>query len=252
MGEKTRGCRSDRANEDRSSALKGSMHRLMAGREKSIVLCIDDFEPDAAAIALAAADRARFDAPQSGTYPGVRAALPQAYCDMVIAAFAPVMREAFDLGGVAFSLLDAALSLVTTPPEELTPYQCVPHIDTPDPARFALLHFLCDERFGGTAFFRQTATGFETVTPRRSATYALARDRAIQRTCPVGYVDANDRAYERTLAIPARFGRLLIYPSNLLHSGAIARPDLLTAEPRRGRLTANLFVEARAPHARGR
>lgn len=222
------------------------VHRLKVGREQRTVLCIDNFEMNGLKDLREAAANAEFGRPAGGHYPGIRAKLPRPYCERVVEAAIPLMRDAFDLGMFECEILDAAFSLVTIPAAELTPLQSVPHVDTPDPARFALLHFLCEERFGGTAFFRQKATGFETITPERAMIHTIARDRVIARGRDASYVGARDSDYDRIAEIAARFGRLLIYPSNLLHSGAIGDANLLSADPRLGRLTANIFLQARA------
>ena len=52
--------------------------------------------------------------------------------------------------------------------------------------------------------------------------------------------------FERTAAVPARFNRLIVYRGDLFHSGDIARPDLLSADPALGRLTVNGFFTCRA------
>ena len=45
-------------------------------------------------------------------------------------------------------------------------------------------------------------------------------------------------------AVDAVADRIIIYPGSLLHSGIIPREMNFSADPREGRLTANLFVRA--------
>jgi hypothetical protein len=58
-------------------------------------------------------------------------------------------------------------SIVTTPPEALAPIQRLPHVDGLDPDRIAILIYLSCGVTGGTAFYRQRATGFETLDAER-------------------------------------------------------------------------------------
>lgn len=57
------------------------------------------------------------------------------------------------------------LALATETPENLEPVQKVPHHDSPDPFRIAMVHYLCRDMPGGTGFFRHKATGFEGLMP---------------------------------------------------------------------------------------
>jgi hypothetical protein len=45
--------------------------------------------------------------------------------------------------------------------------------------------------------------------------------------------------------VPARYNRIVFYEGTLFHSGEIARPDLLTRDPRSGRLSLNGFFNCR-------
>jgi hypothetical protein len=52
--------------------------------------------------------------------------------------------------------------------------------------------------------------------------------------------ESNDVA-ELLCTVPARFNRFVFYSGDLPHSAAITAPDLLSDDPRKGRLTLNLF-----------
>jgi hypothetical protein len=49
--------------------------------------------------------------------------------------------------------------------------------------------------------------------------------------------------YTETAHFAARFNRLLVYRSCSLHSGIIPSDTRLSADPRVGRLTVNLFLD---------
>lgn len=213
------------------------------GRERQPALVLDGVMARPDELVRFAADQGGFTTAMAGLYPGVRAPLPLDYVRAIVRRLDPLIRDAFGLGAVRVAKADCVYSLVTRAPETLAPFQRIPHIDTTHPLHFAALHFLCDDRFGGTAFYRQRETGFETVSPEREAAYEQARDRPFAGSAPpAGYIGPDDSWYQRTALLPARFDRLLVYRSNMLHSGHIPDPAILSADPRRGRLTANIFV----------
>jgi hypothetical protein len=216
---------------------------LHVGVEREPVLVVDDLMLRAEALIDYAAGEVEFEdagGPQGG-YPGLRAPAPLPYVNAVVRGLDPLVREAFGLGDVKLARAECRLSMVTLPPGALKATQRVPHVDTFDPLQFAFLHFLCDPRFGGTAFYRQRASGFEAITEARGAAYTQARDRVIG-GAEADYIRSDTADYERIGAVEARFDRLIVYRSRLLHSGLIPSGIDLPADPRRGRLTANIFV----------
>ena len=60
------------------------------------------------------------------------------------------------------------------------------------------------------------------------------------------YLNGSNRYFERLAQVPAAWNRMLFYNSDLYHSGDIAHPERLSAEPRRGRLTLNGFFTCRS------
>ena len=155
----------------------------------------------------------------------------------------PVRRQFFKTS-VQLDRFDCSFSLVTRAPEELTPLQRVPHIDVATETRVAILHYLCGPEFGGTAFFRQDATGLEQVGPADRKRYLEARSRDLAKLSQDNqYPTASTPGYSRTTFSEARFNRLVAYRSFSLHSGIIDNPDLLSVDPAKGRLTANFFVD---------
>lgn len=220
---------------------------LHVGAEREPVLVVDALMGNAAALVDFAAEEVAFEdagGPEGG-YPGLRAPAPLPYVNAVVRGIDPFVREAFGLGGVKLARAECRLSMVTLPPAALKATQRVPHVDTFDPLQFDFLHYLCDPSFGGTAFYRQRATGFETITPERGATFVEARDRVMS-GAEADSIRSDTADYEQIGAVEARFDRLIVYRSRLLHSGLIPRGIDLPADPRRGRLTANIFVNYRA------
>ena len=178
----------------------------------------------------------------AGGYPGLRAPAPLDYVEAVVRALTGPIGEAFALGAVRPARAECNFSLVTLPPDALAASQRAPHVDTVDPTQFAILHYLCAPRLGGTAFFRHRATGYEVLTDARLAAYDKAR---AAEPDGAGYVADGGRWFEQIGAVDAAFDRLVVYRSSLLHSGAIPLPEALTDDPRTGRLTANIFLTVR-------
>jgi hypothetical protein len=61
---------------------------------------------------------------------------------------------------------------------------------------------------------------------------------------PARYATESNEAVELLDRAPARFNRLVFYSGEVPHSAWIERPDLLTGDPRTGRLTLNWFLSA--------
>ena len=181
-----------------------------------------------------------------GGYPGVRAPAPLNYVEGVVRALSPLIERAFGLDGVVLSNAECSFSLTTTPPDHLTVQQRTPHIDTVYPLQFALLHYLCDPDYGGTSFYRHRATGYETLDQDRAMAYDAVRARElVEEAPPQHYVGEDTGHYARIGGCDAVFNRMAIYRSCLLHSGHIREEKPLVADPRSGRLTANIFVNYR-------
>lgn len=222
--------------------------RELLGREGEPLLILDGVMRRPQALVDYAAREVSFTpawGPTDG-FPGLRAPAPLNYVEKIVRALSPMVEKAFGLHGVKLARAECNFSIVTLRPDELAPRQRIPHVDTVDPLQFAFLHYLCDERFGGTAFYRHRATGFEALTPERLAAYEEARDRELAERPPAeAYIAADTTEYEQIGAVAARFDRLIVYRSRLLHSGRIAPGIPLPEDPRQGRLSANVFVNYR-------
>lgn len=228
---------------DLNPSVKTSLE--LVGNKKEPVITVDNLMCNPQDLVNFAAREVEFTPAWTsrGGYPGVRAPAPLNYANKLVRALSPLIERAFPLQRLKPSRADCYLSLVTLSPSQLTPLQCIPHIDIADPFRFAFLHFLCDEHFGGTSFYRHRATGFETINAKQEPIYLRARDRELAEKGPVAdYISGDSDHYEKTATIAARQNRVLIYRSQLLHSGQILPGMNFSADPREGRLTANVFV----------
>nr|WP_277923789.1 DUF6445 family protein [Sphingomonas sp. TREG-RG-20F-R18-01] len=220
-----------------------SLHRV--GREAQPLVVIDDFAADPDALRAAALSSTFGPALQH--YPGIRAALPDAYVPTQLAVLADVLGPLLARAG-AVEVVDASFSIVTTQPDALDIRQRIPHCDAFGAHRIALVHYLTPGDGDGTAFFRHRSTGFETIDEDRAPIFFGQLEAEFRHggLPPARYVTGDTSLFERTMAVEARYNRALIYPSYLLHSGSIAPDALLSSDPARGRLTVTAFLSVTA------
>jgi Family of unknown function (DUF6445) len=185
-------------------------------------------------------------APAGAYYPGPRAPAPPEYFAQVGGIVAAAVRKVF--GHREHLAVDRALfSLATTPPAALSIAQRIPHIDSVEPGRIAIVHYLSHRDFGGTRFFRHRSTGLETVDEARHRSYldALAADLAQQGEPPPGYIGEDSPLFAAIGAVSPVWNRAILYRSSLLHCAAIPNDIALPDDPRTGRLTIASFLTAR-------
>ena len=225
-----------------------SVRVLHVGLEGEAVVVVDNASGDPTRLVDIATKRTTFTpAAQAGSgYPGLLAPAPVAYINAMVGFVLPLIVAHFATGPVAPARARGNFSLVTTPPEALNPDQRIPHVDTADRLQFATVHFLSPDNADGTGFFRHRATGFETIDAERLPAYRASLDRERVDPPPSGYRIESDAQFERIGAIEARYDRLVLYRAALLHSGLVSHLPDAAADPARGRLTGNLFLQCRA------
>lgn len=212
------------------------------GAEESAVAVIDGaLAAPEAAVDLAAS---LSFAPIGPYYPGVRASLGGETAAAFAAALAPTISEALGLSAPQWRG-DAFFSIVTTPPARLAPIQRLPHFDGLEETRLAALLFLARADFGGTSFYRHRATGFEAVNAARYPRYgeALKADVAQNGLPPADYIGDGAPIFDEIATFEPAFNRLLLYRGNALHCSRMKNAAALSADPRQGRLTLNLFLQ---------
>ena len=211
------------------------------GEERQPVIAIDEVlaDPDHWREVAAKAEYGRIGA----HYPGVRALFPEEASQALRSELAPLLAEAFDLDPVP-PVFECYYSIVTTPPEALAPIQRLPHVDGLERDRIAVLIYLSGGEMGGTAFYRQRATGFETVDSDRFPAFKVALEAGVAQhgLPPAAYITGDTPLYEQIARYEARPNRALIYRSRALHCGDIVAGASLAADPVNGRLTINSFL----------
>lgn len=134
-------------------------------------------------------------------------------------------------------------SMVITPPDQLEPIQCIPHIDSYLSGDLACVHYLCDKEKGGTSLYRHKKTGYEKITSENINTYkeSLFNEGALVFK-KKSYMNGSNNYFEQIAEVEAVFNRIVIYPSNILHSGNIPPNFNFNPHPAAGRLTLNSFI----------
>lgn len=212
------------------------------------VVFIDDFLQNPQAL-VDAARQAQFapcpGAEQRRGYPGVRAPAPLAYTERLTELMDPLIRLNFGVPD-EFELkkTPCAFSMTTVAPQDLGPLQRVPHFDASTPHYMAVLLYLCDERHGGTAFYRHRASGLQQITADNREAYGEHVYAEVDRhPPPPRYFGDSDDRFELLGMMPARFNRLVIYRGSLLHSAIVNPATALASDPGTGRLTVNTFYD---------
>jgi len=209
---------------------------------------IDNFLQDPQALVEAACAATYEPCPGAAEgkgYPGIRAPAPAAYAEALRELAEPLIQINF---GVPEDLpirssVDS-FSLTTTPPVQLGPLQRTPHFDASTPHHMAVLLYLCDERHGGTGFYRHRATGIQRLTAENREPFLDRYFEEINRQPPpLRYFAEGNEQFEFLGMIPARFNRLVVYPGSLLHTACIHPSLSISSDPRRGRLTVNTFYD---------
>lgn len=218
---------------------------MLVGNEQHPVIVIDDLLRDPHSLVSFAATQGGFRRlkQDANYYPGIRAQVPQPYLASLYQVIRPLMHDTFGFPLSGPVKANCSFSIATIPPPQLNVLQRMAHFDTVDSRQLAVLHYLCDPSHGGTAFYRHRSTGFESVTPERLVPYmeSLQADAEAYGSPPAQYLTGSDIRFEQIASIEAKFNRVVIYRSQVLHSGSVNEACGFSDDPRIGRLTANAF-----------
>lgn len=219
----------------------------IAGNDFAVVL--DDFllNPDAL-VEYAATHRDEFGSPNVG-FPGVQIrANDDSMADIFRFVRSTLSREyGFMRGRIGIRSL---LSLVTTPPAELSFMQRICHIDPnmdDNRAKYAALVYLFqDPRLGGTSFYRWRNEelvwqGVKLLRDDPPAGEAFMREHFETFRGEPKYMTGSNDVAELIHTVPARYNRFVFYSGDIPHSASIGSPERLNDYPRKGRLSLNLF-----------
>lgn len=219
---------------------------FLVGNEQQKVLIIDNLMKNPEAMVDFAANTSfDFDKKEGNYYPGVRVPPPREYFPALMSVIRPILQKEYGIQWHAeMTKAECAISLLTFKPEELSKLQSVPHFDSANPRQFALLHYLCDKKHGGTAFYRHNQTGYETISRERLDNYMHVFKDDLDKNGPPRqeYIRDSNERFTQIGSVDIDYNRLVIYPSYLLHSARVDPLISVDSNPRTGRLTANAFV----------
>lgn len=213
------------------------------GNEGAPLLVIDQLVADPERLVQRAARRP-FGV-RSAYFPGVRARAPAMYERFLEALLMPWLPEYFGMQARRFTFPMCHYSLVATPADALQFLQRVPHIDSVEGSGLATVHYLFRGRWGGTAFYRHRATGFEYIdAERRDGYFRSLEAESHGSDAPMqGYINGTTALFEEVARAEPVFNRMLVYRRNSLHSGCIDNDDIPPADPLAGRLSINTFID---------
>jgi hypothetical protein len=218
------------------------------GRSKSKVVIIDDFLTNAQNIVDAAVALPAFPREDKTGYPGRRHQIgpgdKASACVMdILKTAGPLIQSHYDADH--FRVFEASFSLVTTPPEEMSPRQSIPHYDLDDPNYLAILLHLHRVPHTGTAFYRHVASGLEHISMGTAPELRklVQAELAESNPAPISLGGHSKAHYENIFQVEGCFNRLVIYQGCLLHSGYFSKDFNYSGDPRTGRLTANVFIQ---------
>lgn len=197
---------------------------------------------------LSVRHRDAFAMASTNAFPGLELPLPDAMLDRFSEHFSTHARRA--IGARRVLSASGRLSMVTLQPAALSPLQRLCHRDRLAAAAnqcvgAAVLYLFRDTRLGGTSFFRSRHDAATTnALMARWSTIDNAAVNAETGWAPA-YMTASNLHFERVAQVEARFNRMVCYDGSHFHCSHIERPELLSDDPARGRLTLNLFLLCR-------
>lgn len=214
------------------------------GIEKTAIVIIDNFSDSPQSLVKFAIEQSQLACKEreENFFPGVTGKSDPTYTKNLYLALKPIIKQVYKLPVAYPSRLESSYAMVTFSPNDLNQNQRIPHYDSVSTGQLAILHYLCEPPFQGTAFYRHKETGFETITRNRKSQYwSIAEEKLKAKHYPTQYANNGNDDYEKISDIEVKFNRLIIYPSQLLHSSLI-NPEDLSTNPLKGRLTLRTFV----------
>lgn len=227
----------------------GPRLELLRWSNGQICIVVDDalVDPDAL-VAHAAAHRQAFRTVDFNAYPGVLLPSPTEHKRVLHDFFLQHIRRHFDARRAI--RMHSRLALVTLPPTQLQPCQSLCHRDSQsaepgESIQACVLYLFRDPALGGTSFYEPNLSERETDLLFHHASTMPPAEFTRRFGIAPGYMCGSNRYFTRVGGVAAKWNRLVFYDGAALHSGDIAAPERLSADPRAGRLTLNGFFTCR-------
>lgn len=221
-----------------------SFECLTVGTEAEPVLLVDSFIENALELKEIAINDNNFPIVES-YYPGIRKPIPLAYTLALAKNLSPYIEGHLGCNLRKVRTAASRFSIVTTPAEELSLLQRIPHIDAPSKNSLAAVHYLANVSDSGTSLYRHRQSGFEFVDAARYRGYMeiINSQFSTPASYPQGYICGDTPEFEVIASFEAIFNRIIMYRGSSLHSGIITPSYNLDPNPATGRLTITTFIE---------
>lgn len=202
------------------------------------VYVVDDFLANPELLLEYAKNKAYFGkvGDDKTAYPGIRDRLPRSYehamgkvIELVYGFHNPLIHRCM-------------ISLTTLKPTQLSAAQKMPHVDAFGDDQYAAVHYLCGEPHGGTSIYRYRLRNLVRI--RHDDRDVMNEMIENVRRLPEehsGYLNGDTSLYKQELVINAKWNRLVLYPSNLLHCALLSSPNSLDSDVSKGRLSVASF-----------
>ena len=214
----------------------------LIGKEKIPMLVVDNFLSDPEALVQYCVDTNSFNTTDN-FYPGQRMPAPEFYIRAIHHYLGNLIDSVFGLKKSEWQGGRSVYSIVVTHPSDMKAQQCIPHVDSFKSNDLACIHYLCDSTKGGTSLYRHKKTGYEIINNERIASFnQVAVEEGVLEVIPKSYMNGSNDFFEQIACVDSLFNRIVIYPTNVLHSGNIAPDFNFDPNPKTGRLTLNSFI----------
>ncbi len=235
-------------NQTKHDSLRPQLHPDLSykffhvGIESTPLLVIDNFIQDAHLLVDFCVANINFNKVDN-FYPGLRMDAPPMYIHSLNKYLAELLDNIFGLPQHKLAGGKSLYSMVVTPPDQLEINQCLPHIDSYLSGDLACVHYLCAKEKGGTSLYRHKKTGYEKITRETIEHYKQSVvDEGALNFETKAYMNGSNNYFEEIAHVDAQFNRMVVYPSNILHSGNISKDFNFDPDPTKGRLTLNSFI----------
>jgi hypothetical protein len=218
------------------------------GANRTLMIIDDALLEPQQLLDFAVREYAAFKPVDFNAYPGLYMAAPVATVGALQALFNDRVKRYY--AARRCLRMHCRLSMTTLAPAALAPYQWLPHRDShllsaDQCIQASVLYLFRDERLGGTSFYEPCRPANEIAALFGDATRLSPDAFSGRYGLPHGYLHGSNAYFECIATIPARWNRLIFYDGNVLHSGNITAPELLSTDPALGRLTLNGFFTSR-------
>jgi len=225
---------------------RASLRHSAIGDERRPLLTVDQFIHNPDELVREAVEVYAQVENDRSYFPGIRFPVSIDYQFALLAGLGRSLEKVFDVNTSNIKSIESYFSIVNTKPSKLTDLQKIPHFDFPLTKGLAAIHYLCNEGFGGTSFYKHNQTGYEYIDEQRFANYQQVLSSELEsRTLPDKYIVGSNELFTKVGGIDARFNAISVYKGSSLHSGDISSGYNYDSPILQSRLTITSFIHFR-------